>query len=175
MSFVKYYLQQWKEILCTFYTFNFWGCLCVFCFLLNPTTPEGVPLLLCFRLGFSTFLTQGEASKIYNESFFSRATSLALSTSNIRAGNAEMFGFGGKLRCAKLFCYVMILYTRPVIVLWFKYLLDSCCFWNIFIGQSLGEKNVFAFLNLAFLLVSAIVWEMHFFDISLLTSQHSPV
>lgn len=34
---------------------------------------------------------------------------------------------------------------------------------------------MFAFLNLAFLLVSAIVWEMHFFDISLLTSQHSPV
>lgn len=120
----------------------FWTSVNVFCFLLYLITP-GMMCLCFFVLGlaFILLLSCEKLPESAVKAHSQRATSLALSMPNIRAGSAEQSVFGGKLSCNKLFSSIFWHYIHaPIIVLWFKYLLDSCYFWNIFLAQGLVEK-----------------------------------
>ena len=56
---------------------------------------DGVPLLLCFRLGFYISLTLGAASKIYSEPFFSKSNLISSFCAKYQTGNADRLHLAG--------------------------------------------------------------------------------
>lgn len=90
-----------------------------------PSTPPGLGCLCFLLLGFCTFPTLGEASKIHTESPFSERGLVSPPLLPRGAGDAVVC-LAASSDVMNRLPRVLTLYTRLAKVSWSKYLLDSC-------------------------------------------------
>lgn len=115
---------------------------CLKCFLFQTTSPRGTVCLCIFvwGLAFSTSPTLCKPSSIHSEIFFSRSNLLPLCTPNKRAQKLNSLCLAVSSAATNCSTTYLALYLYPLIVLWFKYLLDSWYLKFFFLVQGLVEN-----------------------------------